>query len=137
MLRTKDNRHDSRVNSFAVVREGEVLPEKLGKLMETLGQLPKEQGWARGVRSVWCPLESEIRSFIPPGPRDGGVIFRIKGILALKNHPYKHVFHAVMDVSDEDDAEPWAPGEKRITKMVFIGILAPFGGTVTRQSHGQ
>ena len=46
MLRTKHNRHDSRVNSFAVVREGEVLPEKLGKLMETLGQLPKEQGWA-------------------------------------------------------------------------------------------
>jgi len=91
--KTKHNRHDSRVNSFAVVREGEVLPEKLGKLMETLGQLPKEQG----------------------------VIFRIKGILAVKNHPYKHVFHAVMDISDEDDAEPWAPGEKRITKMVFIG----------------
>ena len=53
-----------------------------------------------------------------------GVIFRIKGILAVKNHPYKHVFHAVMDVSDEDDAEAWAPGEKRITKMVFIGFSA-------------
>ncbi|CAE7601663.1 Cbwd1 [Symbiodinium natans] len=90
---TGRSRHDSRVNSFSVVREGEVLPEKLGKLMETLGTLPPEQG----------------------------VIFRIKGILAVKNHPFKHVFHAVMDVSDEDDAEAWAPGEKRITKMVFIG----------------
>mmetsp|Transcript_36133 Transcript_36133/g.67288 ORF Transcript_36133/g.67288 Transcript_36133/m.67288 type:complete len:458 (+) Transcript_36133:77-1450(+) len=87
------SRHDSKVNSMAFVREGEVLPSKLGNLMETLGQLPPERG----------------------------TIFRIKGILAVKNHPYKHVFHAVMDVSDEDDAEPWAPGEKRITKMVFIG----------------
>ena len=120
MLRTKHNRHDSRVNSFAVVREGEVLPEKLGKLMETLGQLPKEQGWAGNMWALGAH-ESESKLHLP-GHR--GVIFRIKGILAVKNHPYKHVFHAVMDISDEDDAEPWAPGEKRITKMVFIGILA-------------
>lgn len=53
--------------------------------------------------------------------RLGGTIFRIKGILAVKNHPFKHVFHAVMDVSDEADAEPWGKDEKRITKIVFIG----------------
>lgn len=89
----KKSRHDSRVNSLAIVREGEILPQKLGAFMQTLGQLPAERG----------------------------VIFRIKGILAIKDHPYKHVFHAVMDVSDEEDAAPWSPGEKRITKMVFIG----------------
>jgi len=90
---SKKSRHDSRVNSMALVREGEILPQKLSQFMQALGRLPKEKG----------------------------VIFRIKGILAVKNHPYKHVFHAVMDVSDEDDAGPWAPGEKKISKIVFIG----------------
>lgn len=90
---SKKSRHDSRVNSMAIVREGEILPQKLGQFMQTLGQLPEEKG----------------------------VIFRIKGILAIKDHPFKHVFHAVMDVSDEEDAAPWAPDEKRISKMVFIG----------------
>jgi len=54
-------------------------------------------------------------------PPEQGTIFRIKAILAVKGHPYKHVFHAVMDVSDEDDAGPWAEGEKRVSKIVFIG----------------
>jgi len=88
----KKSRHDSRVNSFALVREGDIIPQKLGKFMQTLGTLPEE----------------------------AGLIFRIKGILALKNHPYKHVFHAVMDVSDEDDLGEWGD-EKRISKIVFIG----------------
>jgi len=88
----KKSRHDSRVNSFALVREGDIIPQKLGKFMQSLGTLPEEKG----------------------------LIFRIKGILAIKNHPYKHVFHAVMDVSDEDDAGEWGD-EKRISKIVFIG----------------
>ncbi|CAJ1392312.1 unnamed protein product [Effrenium voratum] len=78
---------------MSLVREGELLPSKLSAFMQSLGQLPPEKG----------------------------TIFRIKGILAVKNHPYKHVFHAVMDVSDEADAERWGPDEKRITKIVFIG----------------
>lgn len=89
----KKSRHDSRVNSFSVVREGEIDPQKLGVWMQSLGQLPAEKG----------------------------LIFRIKAILAVKGHPFKHVFHAVMDVSDEDDAGPWAEGEKKICKIVFIG----------------
>jgi len=88
-----DNRHDARVNSFSVVREGEILPRRLSAWMQSLGQLPA----------------------------DKGTIFRIKAILAVKDHPYKHVFHAVMDVSDEDDAGPWAEGEKKVSKIVFIG----------------
>eukprot|EP00747_Dinoflagellata_sp_TGD_P166305 gnl/TRDRNA2_/TRDRNA2_188910_c0_seq1.p1 gnl/TRDRNA2_/TRDRNA2_188910_c0~~gnl/TRDRNA2_/TRDRNA2_188910_c0_seq1.p1 ORF type:complete len:526 (-),score=144.33 gnl/TRDRNA2_/TRDRNA2_188910_c0_seq1:161-1738(-) len=89
----KQKRHDSRVNSFSMIREGEIPPHKLSKWMQTLGTLPPEKG----------------------------TIFRIKGIFAVKDHPYKHVFHAVMDVSDEDDAGPWAPDEKKISKIVFIG----------------
>merc|ERR1719276_768734 len=89
----KDNRHDSRVNSFSTIKEGEILPQKLSAWMQMLGQLPPEKG----------------------------TIFRIKAILAVKGHPYKHVFHAVMDVSDEEDAGPWAEGEKKVSKIVFIG----------------
>jgi len=88
-----DNRHDTRVNSFAFVTEGEIVPRKLSNFMQMLGQLPP----------------------------DKGTIFRIKAIMAVKGHPFKHVFHAVMDVSDEDDAGPWEEGEKKICKIVFIG----------------
>lgn len=90
---SKKSRHDSRVNSFSIVKEGEIIADKLGAWMQTLAQLPQEKG----------------------------TIFRIKAILAVKDHPYKHVFHAVMDVSDEDDAGPWEPHEKRVNKIVFIG----------------
>merc|ERR1719331_2542150 len=88
-----ESRHDIRVNSFSVLREGEILPKKLSSWMRKLGQLPKERG----------------------------VVFRIKAILAVKGHPNKHVFHAVMDATDEDDAAAWKDGEKRISKIVFIG----------------
>lgn len=54
-------------------------------------------------------------------PPEHGTVYRIKAILAVKGHPFKHVFHAVMDVSDEDDAGPWAEDEKKINKIVFIG----------------
>jgi len=86
-------RHDNRVNSFSIIKEGEIIPRKLTKWMKSLGELPKEKG----------------------------TIFRIKAILAVKGHPYKHVFHAVMDVSDEEDAAPWGEEEKKICKIVFIG----------------
>mmetsp|Transcript_21695 Transcript_21695/g.55027 ORF Transcript_21695/g.55027 Transcript_21695/m.55027 type:complete len:497 (+) Transcript_21695:62-1552(+) len=89
----EDSRHDTRVNSFSIVKEGEIIPRKLSMWMQMLGQLPAEKG----------------------------TIFRIKAILAVKDHPFKHVFHAVMDVSDEDDAAPWEEGEKRVSKIVFIG----------------
>jgi len=81
------------VNSFALMKEGEIVPRRLAAWMGTLGSLPKERG----------------------------ILYRVKAILAVKGHPYKHVFHAVMDVSDEDDAGPWAEGEKKLSKIVFIG----------------
>jgi G3E family GTPase len=90
---SSESRHDARVNSFSIVREGEIVPRRLSAWMQSLGQLPSERG----------------------------TVFRVKAILAVKGHPYKHVFHAVMDVSDEDDAEAWKEGEKKISKIVFIG----------------
>merc|ERR1712071_131558 len=78
---------------MGIIKEGEIIPRRLSAWMQSLGQLPEGKG----------------------------TIFRIKAILAVKGHPYKHVFHAVMDVSDEDDAGPWGPNEKKISKIVFIG----------------
>jgi G3E family GTPase len=89
----KKSRHDSRVNSFSIVREGDINPQRLSRWMQEIGNLDPERG----------------------------TIFRIKAILAVKGHPYKHVFHAVMDISDEDDAGPWGADEKRVSKIVFIG----------------
>jgi len=86
-------RHDGRVNSFAVVKTGVIIPKKLSRWIQMLGKLPKERG----------------------------TIYRIKAIMAIKGHPYKHVFHAVMDHGDEDDAGLWEEGEKKISKIVFIG----------------
>eukprot|EP00927_Polykrikos_kofoidii_P052834 TRINITY_DN4682_c0_g1_i3.p1 TRINITY_DN4682_c0_g1~~TRINITY_DN4682_c0_g1_i3.p1 ORF type:complete len:509 (+),score=102.10 TRINITY_DN4682_c0_g1_i3:62-1588(+) len=89
----KRSRHDSRVNSMSIIREGEICPERLDSWLEVLSMFPLERG----------------------------VIFRIKAILAVKGNPFKHVFHAVMDVNDEDDAGPWGDGEKKVSKIVFIG----------------
>mmetsp|Transcript_101974 Transcript_101974/g.293675 ORF Transcript_101974/g.293675 Transcript_101974/m.293675 type:complete len:516 (-) Transcript_101974:66-1613(-) len=90
-----DSRHDTRVNSFAFVREGEIAPGRLAAFFHML----------------------KLSQMVP----DRGTIFRIKAILAVKRHPCKVVFHAVMDVSDEDTADPWKEGEKKLCKIVFIG----------------
>jgi len=87
------SRHDGRVNSFAIVKEGEIAPRNLGRWMQILRMLPEEKG----------------------------TIFRVKAILAVQGHPYKFVYHAVMDVADSDDAGLWGEGEKKINKIVFIG----------------
>mmetsp|Transcript_66315 Transcript_66315/g.154041 ORF Transcript_66315/g.154041 Transcript_66315/m.154041 type:complete len:531 (-) Transcript_66315:163-1755(-) len=87
------SRHDSRVNSFALVREGELLEERLSKWFRSLFELPPQRG----------------------------TIFRIKGILGIKGYHLKRVVHAVMDFHDSDWAGPWKPGEKKVSKIVFIG----------------
>jgi len=86
-------RHDNRINSFSIIREGEIQPRFLARFFQWASNLP--------------PIH--------------GTVYRIKAILAVKGHPLKHVFHAVMDASDEDDAGPWAEGEKKVNKIVFIG----------------
>jgi G3E family GTPase len=86
-------RHDLRINSFSIIREGEITSKKLKRFFQWLALLPPE----------------------------AGIIYRIKAIFAVQGHPYKHVFHSVMGVADEDDAGPWADDEKKICKIVFIG----------------
>ena len=54
--------------------------------------------------------------------RDKGQdIYRMKGVLAIRDAPAKFVFHAVHMQFDGTPHEPWAEGEERISKLIFIG----------------
>jgi G3E family GTPase len=51
----------------------------------------------------------------------GPDLLRCKGILAFKNEPRRFVFQGVHMILDGDLQRDWAAGEKRQSKMVFIG----------------
>lgn len=51
----------------------------------------------------------------------GKDIYRMKGILALKDTPTKFVFQAVHMQMNGEMLGPWGPAEKRESKLVFIG----------------
>lgn len=53
--------------------------------------------------------------------RDGPNILRSKGILAFKDEPRRFVFQGVHMILDGDLQRDWKPGEKRESKIVFIG----------------
>ncbi len=52
---------------------------------------------------------------------EGGNILRSKGILAFKGEPKRFVFQGVHMVLDGDVQREWRQGEKRTSKIVFIG----------------
>lgn len=51
----------------------------------------------------------------------GADLFRSKGVLAVKGKKTKYVFQAVHMMFGGSDMGEWAPDEKRICRMVFIG----------------
>ena len=53
--------------------------------------------------------------------QQGNDVFRMKGILAIAHAPDKYVYHAVHMIFDGGYDLPWAEGETRECKMVFIG----------------
>ena len=53
--------------------------------------------------------------------KDGASILRSKGILAFKGEPLRFVFQGVHMMLDGDTQRAWKPGEKRTSKVVFIG----------------
>jgi hypothetical protein len=50
----------------------------------------------------------------------GSDIYRMKGVLALAHADERYVFHSVHMVMD-GTFEPWAAGEARVSRLVFIG----------------
>ena len=55
------------------------------------------------------------------GPR----MLRYKGVLNMKGTDRKVIFQGVHQLMGSDLGPPWAPDEKRVNKMVFIGIDLP------------
>ncbi len=83
--------HDEDMQSVALTIEGDVDPDKF---------LP----WLNGY------IQTE-----------GASILRSKGILAFKNEPKRFVFQGVHMILDGDLQRDWKPGEKRVSRVVFIG----------------
>jgi G3E family GTPase len=83
--------HDEDMQSLALRIDGEVDPEKF---------MP------------W------INDYVQ---KEGPQILRSKGILAFKNEPKRFVFQGVHMILDGDLQRDWKPGEKRDSKIVFIG----------------
>ncbi|MBV8393477.1 MAG: GTP-binding protein [Alphaproteobacteria bacterium] len=86
-----DHHHGEEVASFSFSADRPVDPDKFQKWMGALLQLK------------------------------GGDILRCKGILAIDGAPKRYVFQGVHMMMDADWGSPWKPGDKRSSKMVFIG----------------
>src|SRR6185295_11862641 len=57
--------------------------------------------------------------------KDGPAILRLKGILAFKDDPERFVLQGVHMIIDGDHQRPWKEGEKRESRLVFIGRQLP------------
>jgi G3E family GTPase len=55
----------------------------------------------------------------------GPKMLRYKGVLNMKGTDKKVIFQGVHQLMGSDLGPQWAPGEKRVSKMVFIGIDLP------------
>ena len=83
--------HDEEVRSIALVIDGPVDPKK------------------------FMPWINEVVQ------KDGPDILRSKGILAFPNEPKRYVFQGVHMILDGDLQRDWKDGEKRQSRLVFIG----------------
>ena len=52
-------------------------------------------------------------------------MLRYKGVLHMKGADRKVIFQGVHQLMGSDLGPKWAPGEKKSSKMVFIGIDLP------------
>ena len=57
--------------------------------------------------------------------KEGPSILRAKGILAFKDDPDRFVFQGVHMILDGDHQRAWKDGEKRESRVVFIGKQLP------------
>ena len=57
--------------------------------------------------------------------KDGPSILRCKGILSFKDDPARFVFQGVHMILDGDHQRAWVEGEKRDSRIVFIGRNLP------------
>jgi G3E family GTPase len=56
---------------------------------------------------------------------EGPNILRCKGILSFKDDDERFVFQGVHMILDGDHQRPWQQGEKRESRIIFIGRKLP------------
>ncbi|HQT68289.1 MAG: cobalamin biosynthesis protein CobW [Rhodospirillales bacterium 20-60-12] len=73
--------------------------------------------------SVEAPLDAEKFNAWISGllATKGQDLLRTKGILAYKNENRRFAFQAVHMIADGDYVAPWKAGDKRVSRIVFIG----------------
>ena len=82
---------------------------------------------AEDVRSISLTVPGDVdpEKFMPwindIAQIQGPNILRSKGILAFKGEPRRFVFQGVHMILDGDLQRDWKPGEKRESRLVFIG----------------
>jgi len=86
-----DHHHEDEVRSLSITADRPVDPDKFQKWMGALLQIK------------------------------GGDIFRSKGILAIDGAPRRYVYQGVHMMMDSDWGTPWKDGDRRSSKLVFIG----------------
>ena len=86
-----DHHHEDEVRSLSITADRPVDPDRFQKWMGALLQIK------------------------------GGDIFRSKGILAIDGAPRRYVYQGVHMMMDSDWGTPWKDGDKRASKLVFIG----------------
>ncbi len=87
--------HDEEMQSFVVMTERPLDPDKFFPWVQDLVQ------------------------------REGPQILRCKGILSFKDDDERFVFQGVHMILDGDHQRPWSNGEKRESRIVFIGRNLP------------
>jgi G3E family GTPase len=90
-LESHDHEHDEDVYSVGITIPGDLSEKKLND-------------WLREL-------------LMQEGPN----IFRMKGVLSIKNDPRRFVFQGIHMLFDGRPDRPWAKGEERENKLIFIG----------------
>jgi G3E family GTPase len=79
------------------------------------------------MQSIGLSIEGDVdpEKFMPwlqdYVQREGASILRAKGIIAFKDEPKRFVFQGVHMLLDGDLQREWKRGEKRVSRLVFIG----------------
>ncbi len=90
-----DHEHDAEIGSLALTADQPMEPEKF-----------------------ICWIQDITQRF-------GVDILRMKGIIAMKNDDRRFVIQSVHMLLEGDRQRPWKPGEKRESRLVFIGRKLP------------
>ena len=86
-----DHEHDDEVSSVGITIAGDLDPKRLNAWLSNLLQTK------------------------------GTDIFRMKGVLAIKEEPRRFVFQGVHMLFEGKPDRPWKPAETRTNKLIFIG----------------